>query len=214
MPEPVISTVKLPFVTSAVEIYCTLALVGSFGQPLKHSTAITITNIIAVIIITFLFKNLFKIFPPSFKSLSLYLKNVYKMCIENQNLWKGMIFLSIGYLTVSTTAAQKIIPVGNTKITISPNGEADKSFMSDDSGKTPITQIDTPDISLSEAPGPDAIPFAVVNITAEKEGFFTTNINDVQIFPEITTTLYVNMVPIPEFRENTPLNIETIPQNL
>lgn len=122
--------------------------------------------------------------------------------------------MSIGYLTVSTTAAQKIIPVGNTKITISQSGEADKSFMSDDSGKTPVTQIDTPDISLSEAPGPDAIPFAVVNITAEKEGFFTTNINDVQIFPEITTTLYVNMVPIPEFRENTPLNIETIPQNL
>ena len=136
------------------------------------------------------------------------------MCIENQILWKGMIFLSIGYLTVSTTAAQKIIPVGNTKITISQNGETDKIFMSDESGKIPLTEISAPDIILSEAPDPAVIPFAVVNITAEKEGFFTTNINDVQVFPERTTTLYVNMVPIPEFRENTPLNIETIPQNL
>ncbi|MBO5099535.1 MAG: hypothetical protein J6C16_05140 [Clostridia bacterium] len=122
--------------------------------------------------------------------------------------------MSIGYLTVSTTAAQKIIPVGNTKITISQNGETDKIFMSDESGKTPLTEISAPDIILSEAPDPASIPFAVVNITAEKEGFFTTNINDVQVFPERTTTLYVNMVPIPEFRENTPLNIETIPQNL
>lgn len=125
-----------------------------------------------------------------------------------------MIFLSLGYLVVNTTAAQKIIPVKNTRITISQNEETDKSFMSDESGKSPVVEINTPDISLSESPGPDAIPFATVNVLAEKEGFYSTAINNVQIFPERTAILYVNMVPIPEFRENTPLNIETLPQNL
>ena len=136
------------------------------------------------------------------------------MCIEIQNLWKGMIILSIGYVIVNTTAAQKIIPVDNTKITITQTGETDKVFMSDESGKIPITEITTPDISLSEAPGPDEIPFSTINITAEKEGFYTTNVRDVQVFPERIATLYVNMVPIPEFRTDTPLNIETSPQNL
>lgn len=122
--------------------------------------------------------------------------------------------MSTGFVIVNTTAAQKIIPVGNTKVIISQNGETNKVFVSDDSGKIPLTEITAPDIDLSEAPDPASIPFSIINITAEKEGFFTTNVNDVQIFPERITTLYINMVPIPEFKENTPLNIETIPQNL
>lgn len=123
-------------------------------------------------------------------------------------------FLSIGYLIINTTAAQKIIPVGNTRITISQTGEADKIFLSDESGKIPLTEISAPDMFLSEAPNPENIPFSVINVTAEKEGFYTTNIKDVQIFPERISTLYINMVPIPEFKANTPLNIETVPQNL
>ena len=123
-------------------------------------------------------------------------------------------FLSTGYLIINTTAAQKIIPVGNTKITISQTGEADKTFLSDESGKIPLTEISAPDILLSEAPDPESIPFSVINVMAEKEGFYTTKINNVQVFPERITTLYINMVPIPEFKANTPLNIETVPQNL
>ena len=123
-------------------------------------------------------------------------------------------FLSTGYLIINTTAAQKIIPVGNTRITISQTGEADKTFLSDESGKIPLTEISAPDILLSEAPDPESIPFSVINVMAEKEGFYSTKINNVQVFPERITTLYINMVPIPEFKTNTPLNIETVPQNL
>lgn len=125
-----------------------------------------------------------------------------------------MINLSIGYVIVNTTAAQKIIPVADTRITISQNGETDKIFMSDESGKIPPVEINTPDIVLSESPSPDAIPFASVNITAEKDDFFTTSVREAQVFAERVTTLYVNMVPIPEFKGDTPLVIETIPQNL
>lgn len=122
--------------------------------------------------------------------------------------------MSQGYLILNTTSAQKIIPVPSTTITIAQEGEENKIFMSDESGKTPLTAINTPEIALSEAPSPEEIPFSTVDVTAEKEGFFTTFVNGVQIFPERTTTLYVNMVPIPEFGENTPLTVETLPQNL
>lgn len=122
--------------------------------------------------------------------------------------------MSQGYLILNTTSAQKIIPVPNTTITIAQKGQENKVFMSDESGKTPLTTISTPEIALSEAPSPEEVPFSSVDVTAEKEGFFTTVVNGVQIFPERTTTLYVNMVPIPEFGENTPLTVETLPQNL
>ncbi len=122
--------------------------------------------------------------------------------------------MSVGYLILNTTAAQKLIPVAETIITVSQNGYENKVFMTDDSGKTPLFETDTPDTIFSEAPSPDETPFSVVNVKAEKEGFFTTEINDVQIFPEIVTTLYINMVPIPEFVSNTPLIVNTPPQNL
>ena len=121
--------------------------------------------------------------------------------------------MSIGYLILNTTAAQRIIPVTNTLITITDNS-GEQKFMTDESGKTPSLEIETPDISLSEAPSPEAIPFSVVDVKAEKEGFFTTEIKEVQIFPERVTTLYINMVPVPEFGINRPLMVNTPPQNL
>ena len=122
--------------------------------------------------------------------------------------------MSVGYIILNTTAAQKLIPVAETNITLSQNGYENKIFMTDDSGKSPLFEINAPDTIYSEAPSPEEIPFSVVNITAEKEGFFTTIINDVQVFPERITTLYINMVPVPEFGSNTPLTINTPPQNL
>ena len=122
--------------------------------------------------------------------------------------------MSVGYLILNTTAAQKLIPVDKTTITLSQNGYKNKIFLTDESGKTPSQEINTPDTIFSETPSPEEKPFTVVNVTAEKEGFFTTIINDVQIFPERTTTLYINMVPVPEYGSNTPLTINTPPQNL
>lgn len=121
--------------------------------------------------------------------------------------------MSSGFLILNTTAAQRIIPVIDTIITIYEK-DKETTYMTDESGKTPSIEIETPDISLSEAPSPEGIPFSVVDVKAEREGFFTTEIKKVQIFPERTTTLYINMVPVPEFGNNTPLMINTLPQNL
>lgn len=122
--------------------------------------------------------------------------------------------MSKGYLIINSTAAHRIIPIKNTKVIISQNNNNIKEFLTDDSGKTTLFETEAPDIELSESPQPDFTPFSVVDVIAEKEGFFTTYINNVQIFPERITTLYINMVPIPEYGENTPLTVETIPQNL
>lgn len=121
--------------------------------------------------------------------------------------------MSKGYLIVNTTAAQRIIPVTGTKVTVT-NGEKISEFMSDESGKTPISEIDTPDIEFSESPSPSVRPFATVNVSASKEGFTTVNVQDVQIFPERTTTLYVNMVPVPEYGKDEGLDIIVKYQNL
>ena len=121
--------------------------------------------------------------------------------------------MSKGYLIINTTAAQRIIPVKDAKVTIT-NGEIISEFMSDESGRTPISEIDTPDIEFSESPDPSVRPFATVNVTASKEGFTTVNVQDVQIFPERTTTLYVNMIPIPEYGQDEGLDIIVKYQNL
>lgn len=121
--------------------------------------------------------------------------------------------MSIGYLILNTTAAQKIIPVAKTLITVTEKGK-ETTFVTDESGKTPVYETETPDISLSETPSAGETPFSVVDVKAEKTGFYTTEIKEVQIFPERVTTLYINMVPVPEFRENIPLMVNTPPQNL
>lgn len=122
--------------------------------------------------------------------------------------------MSKGYLTVRTFLAQKILPVEGTTVIITQSGKTDNIFFSDESGLTPTAEYDAPEMEQSETPNNTSAPFYTVDITAKLDGFFTTKITGVQIFPDRTTIQNINMIPVTDYMKNSTIEINTRPQDL
>lgn len=125
-----------------------------------------------------------------------------------------------GRLLVRTYISNMLIPIKNTRITVTQNngnGEEILAFrLTDENGKTDIIEIDTPDIGLSLDQTNTTTPFASVNIKVEKEGFVIFVIENVQIFADRLSEQNVEMIPLPEKAEYDEFNNVFIvtPQNL
>lgn len=107
-----------------------------------------------------------------------------------------------------------IFPIKDTLVTIQNQNTADKILITDDSGKTDNVTIQTPSFESSQTPDNGVTPYTLVNIRAEKEGFFTVNMINVQVFPDRQTLQYVEMIPLPDYGENIPIEIDNTTQNL
>lgn len=125
-----------------------------------------------------------------------------------------------GRLLVRTYISNMLIPIKNTRITVTQNngnGEEILAFrLTDENGKTDIIEIDTPDIGLSLDQTNTTTPFTSVNIRVEKEGFVIFVIENVQIFADRLSEQNVEMIPLPEKAEYDEFNNVFIvtPQNL
>lgn len=125
-----------------------------------------------------------------------------------------------GRLLVRTYISNMLIPIKNTRITVTQNngnGEEILAFrLTDENGKTDIIEIDTPDIGLSLDQTNTTTPFTSVNIRVEKEGFVIFVIENVQIFSDRLSEQNVEMIPLPEKAEYDEFNNVFIvtPQNL
>ena len=85
--------------------------------------------------------------------------------------------------------------------------------VSDPSGNTPPILISTPHLDLSQSPG-NAAPFAVVDIWADRQGFELLVIEDVQIFPGVTSLQELPLTPMPEGGGRGGESVEIPPQDL
>ncbi len=101
--------------------------------------------------------------------------------------------LQIGYLLVQTFTSQESFGEKDVRISLSGG----QTLFTDENGFTPKIEIEAPDKALSESPG-NVSPYTLVDLTIEKEGFFTIIIRNVQIFAEETTLQKIQMLPIPE----------------
>lgn len=98
-----------------------------------------------------------------------------------------------GYLVIQTYGSRESFGIKDSKVTVS-SGDV---LYTDENGFTATIALDAPDRELSESPG-GATPYSLVDITVEKEGFFTIIIRNVQIFSGETTEQKVQMLSIPE----------------
>lgn len=132
----------------------------------------------------------------------------------------GVFLLQKGRLLVRTYISNMLIPIKNTRITVTQNngnGEEILAFrLTDENGKTDIIEIDTPDIGLSLDQTNTTTPFTSVNIRVEKEGFVIFVIENVQIFADRLSEQNVEMIPLPENADYDEFNNVFIvtPQNL
>ncbi len=76
--------------------------------------------------------------------------------------------------------------------------------------------IDVPDLSAGQTPDTGLIPFSVVDLYAWAQNYEAIEIKNLQIFPTITTSQPLAMIPLSEFPDsfNTLEIFDTPRQNL
>lgn len=125
-----------------------------------------------------------------------------------------------GGLVVQTVTANGLIPVAGTKVIVSYDSR-DENFNhntntpgtgavetnviaieeTNKDGKTEKIEIETPNKSFSQQPS-DVNSFVLLDVLVSKEGFYSIQVKNVQIFPGTTTLQTVNMLPKPDFAAN------------
>ncbi|MBQ2967986.1 MAG: hypothetical protein IJE10_07725 [Clostridia bacterium] len=114
-----------------------------------------------------------------------------------------------GYLIVQTYVSRESFGVADTVITLSDG----RRLVTDENGFTQSIDVDAPDKILSESPGA-VNPFTLLDMTLEKEGYFTIELKNVQVFSGETTLQKVQMLPVPENGGGGTITYDFTQQNL
>lgn len=114
-----------------------------------------------------------------------------------------------GYLVVQTFVSRESYGVPEVEITLSDG----RTFYTDENGFTTKAEVETPDKTLSESPGFDS-PYTLLNMTLKKDGYFTIELKNVQVFSGETSLQKVQMLPIPENGGGGSITFDFTEQNL
>lgn len=123
----------------------------------------------------------------------------------------------IGSLVVEVTTSNAMLPIAGAGVYMT--SEDDSRLWAyrttDNSGKTPIIEVQTPNSEESEFPDNTQQPFTSVNVYVSDPGYFNVVIRGVQIFGGMESIQQIQLVPIPEnFQGDTTRIINVTPQNL
>ena len=110
---------------------------------------------------------------------------------------------STGYITVQTVTSRAEIPVEGAVVTIGtllPDGTRRLLSLqrTDESGWIETVAVTTPDVENSLTPEQQK-GWTDVTVTVSRRDYETVRINTVQVFPGVTTTQEVVLVPEAEF---------------
>ncbi len=123
-----------------------------------------------------------------------------------------------GYIQVRAYTSYAQIPLEGVAVSITDsNGKAIALRLTNRNGTLDIpVEIIVPDISAGLRPDTNIEPFSVVNLYARLKDYEAIEIENLQIFPDRTTTQNLEMIPLSELPESyNKLEIfPTPPQNL
>ena len=102
-----------------------------------------------------------------------------------------------GYLEIFVYGGRELFPAEFAEIYIKKDGILTEHIVTNEVGQSPRLEYDTPPKAESTSPGFN-IPYTSLDITISKEGFYTTTIQNVQIFPDVISRLNTELVPIPD----------------
>lgn len=102
-----------------------------------------------------------------------------------------------GFLQVITTVANQALPLNDVSIVIyDENGNTIYTANTDENGFTDEFVIEAPEEAYSLDINFDGIPYSVVDVVAQKEGYQAITTNKVQIFAGQTALLNLDMLPM------------------
>ena len=110
---------------------------------------------------------------------------------------------SYGRFGVRAFTASSAYPVSGALVFVRGRRSGGESYPvavleTDESGRTPIITLETPPKSLSLSPGTGGVPYALYDVEVSHKDFYTIVTRDVQIYPDTTSVLPVNMLPLPD----------------
>lgn len=112
--------------------------------------------------------------------------------------------MSQGYLSIETRVADGGIPIEGARVYIMPSqrgSEVSDTYYSnylitDSSGNTGFIRFDTPDPAITENINNNLVPYTVVDIYADADGFFPVRIKNVQIYGDTQSILPITLIPV------------------
>lgn len=111
---------------------------------------------------------------------------------------------STGYIQVRAYESNAVIPLKDVSVTITDTSGATIAMrLTNRSGTldAPIA-IETPDRNAGESPNTGVIPFTAVNLFAKTENYEEISIENLQVFPGITTLQNLEMIPLSELPQS------------
>lgn len=111
-----------------------------------------------------------------------------------------MPYTDSGKLTVRTYTAGGALPVPSVVIRVRGVDENNRyisySIITDIDGVSVVDSLPAPDKALSLSPGAKETPYAIYDIEASADGYYTKSISSVAIFSGENAVLPINMIPI------------------
>lgn len=103
----------------------------------------------------------------------------------------------VGYINVGVFTASGALPVPNAVVTVyhaNEDGEEDVLYhlITDESGRVPVIKLPV-EYPVENLP-PDY--YSTYNLRIQADGYYTYNLLDIQLFPNITTNFRINMIPL------------------
>ena len=108
---------------------------------------------------------------------------------------------SYGRFGVRAFSASSAFPVAGALVFVRGKRTGGESYTvavleTDESGKTPVITLETPPRAASLAPG-GGTPYSLYDVEVSHRDYYTVVTRDVQIYPDTTSILPVNMLPLP-----------------
>ncbi|MBR2938072.1 MAG: spore cortex-lytic protein [Oscillospiraceae bacterium] len=130
----------------------------------------------------------------------------------------GVILSAKGYIQVRAYTSYAQIPLEGVAVSVTdPEGATIALRLTNRNGALDIPiEVIVPDFSAGQRPDTDTIPFGVVNLYARLNNYEAIEIENLQVFPDRTTTQNLEMIPLSELPDSyNKLEIfPTPPQNL
>ena len=112
---------------------------------------------------------------------------------------------SHGKLIVKTEGAYEAFPVADAIVRIRGMDEENKNSIftvfTDEDGITKVVTLPAPDVVNSSGPYAPKPPFYNYDVLVSKDGFYSKLVRGVSVFPNILSTLTVNMIPFVPFSD-------------
>ncbi len=111
---------------------------------------------------------------------------------------------SNGYIQVRAYASDAVIPLKDVSVTVTDTSGATIAIrLTNRSGILDIpVSVETPERNAGQSPNTGIIPYTAVNLFARKENYEEITVENLQVFPGITTLQNLKMIPLSELPQS------------